>query len=69
MKKQDILNELKNRKLDDIVELIEDAESGDLEELEVVQSVGLLYDQTLNQEVIHLLKELGVTIIYIKDEE
>ncbi|MCK0472059.1 hypothetical protein [Halalkalibacter sp. APA_J-10(15)] len=69
MMKQDILDELKKQNLDDILELIEDAESGDLEELEVVHSVGLLYDRTLNKQVIDLLKELGVTIINIKDEE
>lgn len=69
MTKEAIIAELKKRNLDDLLELIEDAKTGDLEELEVVESVGLLYDQELNRHVLKLLQELGVKIIYIKDEE
>ncbi len=69
MEKEAIMDQLKEKGLDDIIELIEDAESGDLEELELVESIGLLYDQTLNDRVLALLQELGVTIIYVKDED
>lgn len=69
MKKEEVLHTLKELNLTDIIELIEDAESGDLEELELVESVGLLYDETLNKEVIQLLQDLGVKIIYVTDDE
>lgn len=69
MNKTDIVNTLAEKRLTDIIELIEDAETGHLEELELVESVGLLYDENLNKEVIQLLQELGVEIIYVTDEE
>ncbi len=69
MNTEEILQILKEQGLTDIIELIEDAETGDLEELELVESVGLLYDETLNKEVIKLLQELGVKIIYVTDDE
>lgn len=69
MTKEEILKTLNEQGLTDIVELIEDAETGHLEELELVESVGLLYDETLNKVVISLLQELGVKIIYVTDDE
>ncbi|OIJ14763.1 hypothetical protein BKP37_07220 [Anaerobacillus alkalilacustris] len=69
MNKENVIKILEERKLTDIIELIEDAETGDLEELELVKSVGLLYDVALNKEVIQLLQDLGVKIIYVTDEE
>ncbi|MDV2683531.1 hypothetical protein RYX56_03980 [Alkalihalophilus lindianensis] len=69
MDKQSILNELEARKMEDIIELIEDAEKGYLEELELVKSVGLLYDKELNDAIISLLKDQGVEIIYVSEEE
>ncbi|RXJ04006.1 hypothetical protein DS745_01035 [Anaerobacillus alkaliphilus] len=69
MKKEDMLQTLKEQDLTDIIELIEDAENGDLEELELVESVGLLFDEALNKEVIQLLQDLGVKIIYVTDDE
>lgn len=69
MTKEDILAALENKGLDEIIELIEDAESGDLEELELVESIGLVHDELLNREVIQLLQQLGVSIIYVTDEE
>ncbi|WP_368504444.1 hypothetical protein AB3N04_01775 [Alkalihalophilus sp. As8PL] len=69
MDKQSILNELEARKMEDIIELIEDAEKGHLEELELVKSVGLLYDKELNDAIISLLQDQGVEIIYVSEEE
>ncbi|MCT8138947.1 hypothetical protein H1D32_15240 [Anaerobacillus sp. CMMVII] len=66
---EEILNLLKEKGLTDIIELIEDAQTGDLEELELVESVGLLYDETLNAEVLKLLQELGVKIVFVTDDE
>lgn len=60
---------LEKKKMTEIIELIEDAEQGDLEELELAQSLGLLMDQELNREVISLLESLGVTIIYLSGDE
>ncbi|MFN7252263.1 MAG: hypothetical protein ACK4M9_15885 [Anaerobacillus sp.] len=69
MTKAEIVKTLNEQGLTDIIELIEDAETGDLEELELVESVGLLYDEMLNKEVVRVLQELGVKIIYVTDEE
>ncbi len=60
---------LEKKRMTEIIELIEDAEQGDLEELELVESLGLLMDQELNKEVISLLESLGVTIIYLSGDE
>ncbi|ERM19364.1 hypothetical protein [Brevibacillus laterosporus] len=69
MTQQEIVDALKERRMTEILELIEDAKSGNLEELELVESLGLLADETLNKEVIRLLEELGVTIIYLSGDE
>ncbi|OLS38010.1 hypothetical protein BTR22_05765 [Alkalihalophilus pseudofirmus] len=69
MNKEEIIQELEKREMEDILELIEDAEKGYLEELEIVPSVGLLYDRELNEVIISLLKEQGVEIIYVTEEE
>ncbi|WP_139489859.1 hypothetical protein [Brevibacillus dissolubilis] len=69
MTKAEILAALKQKRMDEIIELIEDAEKGDLEELELVESLGLLYDEELNREVISLLESLGVTIIWLTGDE
>lgn len=55
--------------MEEMLELVEDAESGDLQELELVESIGLVYDRQLNEALIRVLEELGVTMIYVKDEE
>ncbi|MBP1931605.1 hypothetical protein [Ammoniphilus resinae] len=67
MTKDELLTILKENNFDEIIELIEDAETGDLAELELVESLGLLYDEQLNEEVLRLLQELGVKIIYVTD--
>jgi vacuolar-type H+-ATPase subunit I/STV1 len=69
MNKEQIIAELKERKLKDIIELIEDAEAGYLEELELVESVGLVYGDELNRAVLELLQSLGVELIYVTDDE
>lgn len=69
MTKEEILSALSSKGLDEIVEIVEDAESGELEELELVESIGLVHDEVLNREVIQLLKQLGVSIIYLTDED
>ncbi|WP_078428454.1 hypothetical protein [Alkalihalobacterium alkalinitrilicum] len=69
MDKEEILHVLKDKKLEDIIELIEDATEGYLEELELVESLGLVHDSELNTKVIELLTTLGVKIIYVTDDE
>ncbi|HHY20680.1 MAG TPA: hypothetical protein GX525_02120 [Bacilli bacterium] len=69
MNKAEILEKLTKQGLEDIIELIEDAEEGFLTELELVESIGLLYDEQLNKHVIEFLKQLGVSIIYVTDDE
>nr|WP_308417648.1 hypothetical protein [Alkalihalobacterium bogoriense] len=67
--KEQVISKLKEKNLDDIIELIEDAQEGYLTELELVESLGLVYDDELNKQVLDLLKQLGVTIIYVTDDE
>lgn len=67
--KEEMIAALQEKKLDDILELIQDAEAGDLEELELVESIGLVHDGELNEQVLALLKQLGVTITYVMDDE
>jgi len=67
--KEEILQELTSKGLTDIIELIEDAEKGYLEELELVEQIGLVYGDKLNKEVLALLQELGVELIYVTDDE
>ncbi|RBW69483.1 hypothetical protein [Bacillus taeanensis] len=69
MNKEQVIAALEERKLKDIIELIEDAEEGYLEELELVESVGLVYGDELNKAVLDLLQSLGVTLIYVTDDE
>ena len=69
MSKEEILQKLTEQGLEDIIELIEDAEEGFLTELELVESIGLLYDEHLNKHVIALLEQLGVSIVYVNDDE
>jgi hypothetical protein len=69
MTREEIIQALKDKGLKDILELVEDAEEGELEELELVESIGLVHDETLNREVISLLQILGVKMIYVTDEE
>jgi hypothetical protein len=69
MTKEEIMQTLQEKNMTEVLELIEDAEKGDLEELELVEGLGLLRDETLNREVLRLLEELGVTILYVKDDE
>jgi hypothetical protein len=69
MTRDEIMAVLESKRMTEAIELIEDAEAGELEELELVESIGLLADEELNREVIKLLESLGVTIIYLKGDE
>ncbi|MGE7271946.1 hypothetical protein ACQKK5_10875 [Brevibacillus panacihumi] len=69
MTRDELLKVLENNQMTEVIELIEDAENGDLEELELAESLGLLLDPDLNREVLQLLESLGVTIIYVQDDE
>lgn len=69
MTKNELIAEIERQGLEDVLEMIEDAEAGELTEIEMVESIGLLYDRTLNEALLNLLKEFGVTIIYVSDEE
>ncbi|MFV9510214.1 hypothetical protein [Tepidibacillus sp. LV47] len=69
MTKEEIIKELEMRDLTDMIELIEDAENGDLEELELVEQIGLLHDPKLNDEVIRLLESMNVKITYVTYDE
>ena len=65
MTRDEMVKALEEKKLTDIVELIEDAEKGYLEELELVEQIGLVHDPVLNEEVLRFLEEKNVTITYV----
>nr|WP_090888680.1 hypothetical protein [Evansella caseinilytica] len=69
MNKAELIEKLAKNKMTEIIELMDDAENGELEELELARSLGLLRDEELNEQVIHWLTENGVKIIYLDDEE
>ncbi|CAM3257865.1 hypothetical protein EDM52_14010 [Brevibacillus invocatus] len=69
MTRDEMMAILKEQDMTEVMELIVDAEKGDLEELELAESLGLLLDRDLNREVLQLLESLGVTIIYVKDDD
>jgi hypothetical protein len=69
MTRDELVSLLQQKRMTEIIELIEDAEAGELEELELVEGIGLLLDERLNQEVLQLLQNLGVSIIYLKGED
>ncbi|WP_078553340.1 hypothetical protein [Bacillus alkalicellulosilyticus] len=69
MDKEQILAVLKEKGLTDIIELIEDAEAGHLTELELVERLGLVHGEELNKDVLSLLQELGVEIIYVAEDD
>jgi len=69
MTKDEIISVLEQKRMTEILELIQDAETGDLEELELVESLGLLADEQLNEAVLSLLQSMGVTIIYLTGDE
>lgn len=69
MSRDKLINDLEERKMTEIIELIEDAEKGQLEQLELAPSLGLLRDEELNEQVINYLKAEGVEIIYVNEED
>lgn len=69
VKKDEIIQKLTEEKYEEILELIEDAENGEFEVLELAPSLGLIRDSALNQEVIQLLESLGITIEYVEEED
>ncbi|WP_147802131.1 hypothetical protein [Alkalicoccus halolimnae] len=69
MTRDELMNILNEKNMEEVIELIEDAEKGRLEELELAPSLGLLRDENLNEAVLNYLKEKGVEIIYVKEDE
>ncbi len=69
MTKEEVISELESKGLDDILKLIKEAEKGKLAELELMEQIGLLQDPTLNEEVLNLLRNLDVEIVYVTHDE
>ncbi|WP_054712489.1 hypothetical protein [Bacillus sp. JCM 19041] len=65
----DLVERLREHGLEDILEMVEDAEAGKLEEIELVKSIGLLYDQDDNKRLLEWFEEQGVTLVYVTDDE
>ncbi|RKL67532.1 hypothetical protein CR203_09285 [Salipaludibacillus neizhouensis] len=69
MTRDELVAELENKKLTEVIDLIEEAEAGYLTELELAPSLGLLRDDTLNEAVLNYLSSQGVEIIYVTEDE
>ncbi|AOM82854.1 nucleoside triphosphate pyrophosphohydrolase family protein [Salisediminibacterium beveridgei] len=69
MTNEELLKQLREKGFEEVLELIEDAQRGNLEELELVKSLGLLRDEALNQQVLQLLENEGVSIIYVSEDD
>ncbi|GAK11170.1 hypothetical protein [Geomicrobium sp. JCM 19039] len=69
MTNEQLIQQLEEKKMTDVLELIEEAKAGEFDELELVESLGLLRDEDLNRQVIALLEEIGVEIVYVTDED
>ncbi|MCR6096460.1 hypothetical protein HXA31_06355 [Salipaludibacillus agaradhaerens] len=69
MTRDELTAVLEKKGMTEIIELIEDAENGHLEELELAPSLGLLRDDELNKAVLAYLEEQGVTIIYVNEDD
>ncbi|SFP43542.1 hypothetical protein [Salibacterium halotolerans] len=69
MTKEELKQQLQEKEMTEALELLEEAEQGELAELELVESLGLLRDDYLNNRLIEILQNEGVEIIYIPAEE
>ncbi|MFD2704495.1 hypothetical protein [Salibacterium lacus] len=69
MTKEELKWQLQEKGMKEALELLEEAEQGELAELELVESLGLLRDEHLNNTLIEVLQNEGVEIIYIPAEE
>jgi dethiobiotin synthetase len=65
----DLVEKLKKEGKEDILELIEDAKNGELEEIELVESIGLLVDLEDNKRLLNWFEQQGVKLIYVTDDE
>lgn len=64
MTREELVQALEAKGLDEVVELIEEADNGEMDELELLPSLGLLQDRQLNDAVLQYLEAKGVAIIY-----
>ncbi|PAD12057.1 hypothetical protein [Shouchella clausii] len=65
----DLVEKLEKEGKEDILELIEDAKNGELEEIELVESIGLLVDLEDNKRLLNWFEQQGVNLIYVTDDE
>lgn len=65
----DLVEKLEKEGKEDILELIEDAKNGELEEIELVESIGLLVDLEENKRLLDWFEQQGVNLIYVTDDE
>ena len=68
MTRDELLLELEKKNMTEIIELVEDAEAGELQELELAPSLGLLRETSLNEAVLNYLTSQGVEIIYVDED-
>lgn len=64
-----LLSKLEAEGKKDIIEIIEDTKKGRLEEIELVESIGLLYDIDENRMLLQWLQDQGVHLNYVTEED
>lgn len=69
MQKEEIIEYLKSNEYEEVLTLIEEAENGEFEILELAPSLGLIRDAKINEAVIGLLESIGVIIEYVEEED
>ncbi|WZY01466.1 hypothetical protein NSQ26_05345 [Bacillus sp. FSL W7-1360] len=66
---QDIIEKLRDVNAEELLDLIEDAKTGKVEEVEIVPSIGLLVNLNDNKRLLAWLEAQGVQLIYVTDED
>ncbi|PRO66980.1 hypothetical protein C6I21_02765 [Alkalicoccus urumqiensis] len=69
MEEAQLREKLEESNMEEALELLDDAEGGRLQVLELAPSLGLLRDEELNNALLYHLKQKGVEIEYVKEED
>ncbi|AXF54928.1 hypothetical protein [Salicibibacter kimchii] len=69
MSREELIQTLESKGMNEALELIKEADNGEMDELELLPSLGLLQDQQLNDAVLQYLEGKGVAIVYADETD
>ena len=69
MTREELIKTLESQGLNEVLELIEEADNGEMNELELLPSLGLLQERQLNDAVLEYLESKGVAIVYADETD